>query len=417
MQGSADGRDDGRDDDWDDRWDDGQGDDPDAARSVRPGVAPHAGERTWVHPSEVGMDQRGRTDRRRGSLLAGGLVIGGVSLLMAGVLMGFGWGTNDAPTASLSPVDAVSPSLASLTVVRGVEKSTATGVLLDDDGHVAVRAGSVDGATEVWATCAGHAPELVQVVAVDTQADVAVVRVANASGRPVVDGPTPAPGAPVLMVRAGAGEQEPASWDAAVARSGVNVVLDDGTVSEAMFRTTSVAAATTSSAVSVSTVVTPLSDSSASAGTGTSDGAVFDGRGRFLGLVVSGHADAQDVVPAATIAKVTRSLLSTGRVERPWIGVRSVDVAVDADHPTGGAVIMEVRSASPAEEAGLRVGDVVTAVGDTTVGSMVDMMAALQRVDVGSSVPFAVLRDGARRTLSVTTATKPDAVTTTVSIP
>ena len=365
------------------------------------------------------MDQRDRTDRRRGSLLAGGLVIGGVGLLMAGVLMGFGWGTAETPTTPLSAVDTVSPSLASLTVVRGAEKTTATGIVLDGDGNVAVRAGSVGGATEVWATCGGHAPELVQVVAVDAQADVAVVRVATASGRPMVDGPTPSPGQPVLMVRAGAGEEEPASWDAAVARSSVNVVLDDGSVSESMFRTTTASAAgTTSSLVTASSVVSIQAEAPARAtDTSTSDGAVFDSRGRFLGLVVSDDGDAQDVVPAETVVKVTRSLLSTGRVERPWIGVRSVDVPADADHPSGGAVIMEVRSGSPAERAGLRVGDTVTAVGDTKVRTMVDMMAAFQQVDVGSTLPVVVVRDGARRMLSVTTATKPDVVTTTVSLP
>ena len=442
MQGSADGSDNGWDDrregwddrreGWDDRregWDDrregwydrhaGRDDErADTDDRVGPGGPTRSGAgspdavRTWVHPSELGREQRDRTDRRRGSLLAGGLVIGGIGLLVAGVLMGFGWGDAERPAADSSPVDALSPSLASVTVVRGAQQSTATGVVLDDQGNLAVRAGALDGATELWAACAGRAPVRAQVVAVDRQADVAVVRMSMAAGRPVVNAPNPDTGQSLMVVRAGSGEEAPSSWQTAVATVRVNLVLSDGSVSDAMFRTSNAPEPRATSTMLTTSFAAP--PTSASVSVDSTDGAVFDGRGRFLGLVVATDGEGQDVIPATTVYRVARSLLDTGKVDLPWLGLWSADAAADAAHPQGtGAVITSVVPAGPAERSGLQVGDRVVAVGAATVNRMVDLEAALRQLDIGSTVSLSVIRDGTRRTMSITTATLPTPATAT----
>ncbi len=397
MQGPAD-----EDDGW---FDDPDDDDLDP-------LPPLGGERTWVHPSEVGMDQRGRSDRRRGKVLAGGLVVGGVGLLLAGVLMGLGWGNGDSPQATSSTVDAVTPSLAALTVVRGSAQSTVTGVVLDGEGHVAVRASALDGSSEVWASCGGRPPARAEVVASDDVADVAVVRVPTESGRAVVDGTRPRAGAEVTVVRMGSGEAEPTSWRSDVADSQVHLVQPDGSVTEAMF-TTSVAdprPTTTLTGGSSSTILTTVSRTDVVPG----DGAVFDGRGRFLGLVVRGDRTSQFVVPASTVTRISDELIAGGHVRRSWLGLTTTDATADTEHPGGtGAVVVAVAPGSPAATAGITPGDVVVGIGATEVHRMLDLAAAVQRLDVGSVTQLTVERDGGRRMVSVRTA---DPTTTPTSV-
>ena len=405
MHDPADGRDDAAGDDDDDRTEDPWG------------AGSPSGPRTWVHPSELGMDQRGRSDRRRGSLLAGGLVIGGIGLLVAGMLMGIGWGASTDPSAD--PMDAAGPSIASLTIVSGGQRSTATGVVVDGDGHIAVHAGALTGATEVWVTCGGRAPERADIVAQDPQSDVAVLRVQTPAGRPATPAATPDAGQSVLMVRAGTGEEEPRSWTTDIGPSSVNLLRDDGSVSDAMFRTTP-----GGNAALVSTTVAGAAGSSTASSTGpgapgsvtatdAADGAVFDARGRFLGLVVDAGDGGQAAVPATTVMTVARSLVSTGRVDRPWIGVDSVDVpgAAGRDGRSSGrgsgTMVTAVHAGGPAQLAGLQPGDVIVEVGDRSVARMVDLAVALQRLEVGSTTPMTIVRGGARRTVSITTAARP----------
>jgi S1-C subfamily serine protease len=378
MQGPADSRDDGCDDDRDD------------------GGEPHRaapGARTWVHPSEVGMDMRGRTDRRRSTILAGGLVIGGLGLLVAGVLMGLGWGNGDEPATSAGPMDGVEPSIASVTVVTPTGRTTATGVLLDGDGHVAVRAGALAGATEVWATCAGHPPTRLDVVAADPTSDVAVVRFADPVGRAVTAGDTPRTGQTALMVRAGSGEMDAASWPVAVDALGLNLVRPDGSVSSRLFRTES-RPHTSLASTSVPPTVAP----------GATDGAVFDGRGRFLGLVVDASDGRQTVTPADRVLSVARALVSDGRVDHPWIGVVATDPAPGA---APGASVAAVDPTGPAAGAGILPGDVIVDVGGRAVTGRVDLATVLEQTDVGSRTSLTVVRSGERRMVSVTTTSRP----------
>ena len=66
----------------------------------------------------------------------------------------------------------------------------------------------------------------------------------------------------------------------------------------------------------------------------------------------------------------------------------------------GRAQITEVRDNSPAARAGFAVGDVVTRVGDLSVGSAADFVTAVRRSRAGRPTSFAIVRGGAERTLS-----------------
>jgi putative serine protease PepD len=75
------------------------------------------------------------------------------------------------------------------------------------------------------------------------------------------------------------------------------------------------------------------------------------------------------------------------------------------DAPDGGAVISSVAEGSAAADAGLRVGDLVTRIGDTRIDGIEKLMATVRSSMPGSTVEVTVLRDGSTETVQVTLGT------------
>jgi S1-C subfamily serine protease len=156
--------------------------------------------RTWQHPSEVGLAVRGRVDKRRSALIASGVVLGGLSLLLSGVLLG-GMEEPGDTTSSTIPSERGAQSIASVMVTSDDTMSSATGVVLDDDGHVLVDATAVEGATEIWARCADG--ELLQatVLGTDPDTDLSVLQMESGAGVPAsIATATPSAGADLQLV-------------------------------------------------------------------------------------------------------------------------------------------------------------------------------------------------------------------------
>ncbi|WP_322801694.1 S1C family serine protease [Thermoflexus sp.] len=79
----------------------------------------------------------------------------------------------------------------------------------------------------------------------------------------------------------------------------------------------------------------------------------------------------------------------------PWLGVRVI-------HEADGARVLEVLPGSPAEEAGLRPSDRITAVNGELVNDRHPLPDLLRRYRPGDTVRLTVVRDGEERTVSVT---------------
>jgi hypothetical protein len=67
-----------------------------------------------------------------------------------------------------------------------------------------------------------------------------------------------------------------------------------------------------------------------------------------------------------------------------------------------GALISEVVKDSPAEKAGLKAGDVIIKIGDRDIDDTGDVSKAIHKLDPGESADFVVMREGAKKTMTVT---------------
>ncbi|MFW6080186.1 MAG: PDZ domain-containing protein, partial [Gemmatimonadota bacterium] len=140
---------------------------------------------------------------------------------------------------------------------------------------------------------------------------------------------------------------------------------------------------------------------------GNSGGPLIDLGGRVVGVntaIVSPtgvFAGIGFAVPINLARSVARDLIEFGEVRRPFLGVVLEDVdAADVDvydlPSMAGAEIVSVRPESPAEEAGLEVGDVVVALDGEDVANVGDLQAALAGLEPGTEAVLDVYREGRR---------------------
>jgi len=112
-----------------------------------------------------------------------------------------------------------------------------------------------------------------------------------------------------------------------------------------------------------------------------------------------------------------------GEVRRGRLGVEMADVTADAQRklrlPTlDGALISDVQAGSPADRAGLRKGDVVTALNGRAVRSAAELRARLGLTPVGDEVEFSITREGgAQRIRARIAAPQPSDSGETLAVP
>jgi putative serine protease PepD len=105
-------------------------------------------------------------------------------------------------------------------------------------------------------------------------------------------------------------------------------------------------------------------------------------------------------VPIDKSKAVARTLIAGGTVRHAYVGVLIQGV-------TGGARITKIVSGSPAQKAGLKVGDVITAFNGKTVTSAGDLTAAVSAAQSGETVTVTVHRGGSTKQLSLTLGVQP----------
>jgi S1-C subfamily serine protease len=143
----------------------------------------------------------------------------------------------------------------------------------------------------------------------------------------------------------------------------------------------------------------------------------------------SGNAEGVGfAVPINAARRSMHQLLAAGKVSYAYVGVTSEDLTPGIARRFGypvryGAVITNVRSGSPAEQAGLRGGsderefngssftfggDIVVAIGGRSVRSAADVVRAVtERLRPGQTVIFGIVRHGERKAVPVTLVTRP----------
>jgi S1-C subfamily serine protease len=144
---------------------------------------------------------------------------------------------------------------------------------------------------------------------------------------------------------------------------------------------------------------------------GNSGGPLVTSRGEVVGVntaVISGGQGIAFAVPINTATWVISCLLKDGRVRRSYLGVAGQDASIPRrlirEHTLPrerGMSLTAVTPKSPADEAGLRAGDLLIDFGGVPIGGADDLVRLLTDATIGVATPIRILRHGAPRRVIV----------------
>jgi S1-C subfamily serine protease len=147
---------------------------------------------------------------------------------------------------------------------------------------------------------------------------------------------------------------------------------------------------------------------------GSSGGALVDGAGRLIGITTAvgvseiGIEGIGFATPIEIVDRVVSDIVDRGAVAHGLLGINGstdfVELADGGSRPTG-VVIDAIEAGSAADAAGLRLGDVITAVEGTGVDTMDELISALRRLGADDLVVVEIERNGARLVVSATLGT------------
>jgi 2-alkenal reductase len=116
-------------------------------------------------------------------------------------------------------------------------------------------------------------------------------------------------------------------------------------------------------------------------------------------------------IASNTVKEVSQQIIQYGKVRRPYLGVRwaPVDPTVASAYELPvefGVYVQEVEPGTPAEEAGLQPGDIITAIDGQPIDAENGFVTVLMRFDPGEEVDLTIVRDGTEMTVTVTLDTR-----------
>ena len=145
---------------------------------------------------------------------------------------------------------------------------------------------------------------------------------------------------------------------------------------------------------------------------GNSGGPDFNLNGEVVGINTAifspsgGNVGIAFAIPASVAKGVVDDLIKTGTVERGWLGVQIQPVTKDIADSLGlseasGALVVAPQAGSPGEKAGIKQGDVVTAVNGETVKDPRDLAKRIAAFAPGTTVDVSIWREGKSMSMKV----------------
>lgn len=153
---------------------------------------------------------------------------------------------------------------------------------------------------------------------------------------------------------------------------------------------------------------------------GNSGGALVGGDGRLIGINTAifsrgggGSVGIGFAIPSNMVSRVVESAIAGGAVVRPWLGASGQAVTQDISQGLGlarpgGVLVSNVYPGGPADQAGLRVGDVILKVDDREAADPAILRYRVAMAKMGGTAIIGIWRDGKPATLSMQLRSAPE---------
>jgi putative serine protease PepD len=394
------------------------------------GASQYAQTEQLERPGEHGPWEPPRAPRQRPSWLmpaaaagAAALVFGGAGIGIGAAIENGGSSANSAgfnvtngssSTSAANPrsyagiAARVLPSVVSINVSGSGQQDTGSGVILRSDGYILTNnhvVSAASGGGSVSAVFNDGSTVTARIVGTDQEDDLAVIKVSKTGLPAVTLGSSSAVrvGDPVLAVGSPLGlTGTVTSGIVSALNRPVDTTADQQQNVNPFSNNSGPTTATVISAIQTDAAINP----------GNSGGPLVNSVGAVIGInsaIAStggslggqaGNIGVGFAIPIDQAKVIAQELIKTGHASHPLMGVSLADATDSSGNDL--ARVQAVTSGGPAAQAGIKVGDVIVAVGGQQTAGADAVIAAIRTHQPGARVAVTVDRNGVRKTVTVT---------------
>ena len=278
-----------------------------------------------------------------------------------------------------------------------------TGIIVTADGYILTNKHVIDGATKINVVLDdGTTYENVKLVVTDPLNDIAFLKISDVSDlKPATLGnsKTITVGQQVIAIGNALGQYQNSVTSGIISGTGRSLTATDSTGS-------------------MSENLTDMIQTDAAINSGNSGGPLLNAAGEVIGINTATGSGVENIgfaIPISSVKGMLSQLIETGKAARAYIGVYSVeitpDVAKEYNLPVSTGVYLynsakysAIIKNSPAEKAGLRDKDIITAVNGVKIGSAGSLGTLIGEYKPEDTVQLTVVREGKEIAINVTLA-------------
>lgn len=262
-----------------------------------------------------------------------------------------------------------------------------SGFILTADGYIVTNYHVIENAQKIQVTTYDNTSYNALLVGYDESNDIAVLKIEAENLTPVVIG------------------------DSSNMNVGDDVVAIGNPLGELTFSLTGGKVSALNREVTTSDGVTmELIQTDCAINSGNSGGALFNMHGEVIGITNAKYSTSSSseasidnigfAIPISNVIDIIESIIVKGYVSTPYIGVTVTNAS--AQYSFDGALVAGVSTNSPAQEAGLQEGDVITAVNGEAIEGSSDLKSKISSSEVGDILSLEVYRNGETIQINVT---------------
>lgn len=284
-----------------------------------------------------------------------------------------------------------------------IQSGTGSGLILTSEGHLLTNAHVIDGADVVQVTLKDGRSFQGRVLGSDPLTDVAVVKI-DATGLPTA-------------ILGNSNNLVPGQWAIAIG----NPLGLDNTVTVGIISATG----RSSSQIGIPDKRVRFIQTDAAINPGNSGGPLLNEQGEVIGINTAIRANAQGLgfaIPIETAKRIADSLIATGKVEHPYLGIQMINLSPMAREEINeqlkndfkitqdkGVLIVQVIPNSPAQKAGLRRGDIIQKIEGKEINTTEEVQDCVEASAVGDVLQLQINRQGQLQKIAVRTGAYPSA--------
>ncbi len=276
-----------------------------------------------------------------------------------------------------------------------------TGIIVTSDGYILTNKHVIDGAKKISVVLDdGTTYNDVEVAAVDLLNDVAFLKIADVNDLTVAelgDSKTISVGQQVIAIGNALGQYQNSVTSGIISGTGRSLTATDSTGS-------------------MSETLTDMIQTDAAINSGNSGGPLVNAAGQVIGINTATSSSAENMgfaIPISSVKGMLSQLIESGEASRAYVGVYLVEITPEIAKTynlpvNAGAYLYSssaytaVVSGSPADKAGIKDKDIITAVNGVKIGTAGSLSSLVGEYKPGDTVQLTVIRDGKEIAVNLT---------------